>query len=196
MHVHPSASFRSQAPARDTSFRTLLLDHLPRLRAVARGLCRNADDADDLVQQTVLKALTHLDTFRPGSDARAWLITILKNQFRTDYRVARRWIEFNPDRHSPKTAPAQSARLEYHALLEALDRLPPTQREALILVTMSGLSYAEAAQICGCEIGTIKSRVNRARSSLAGMMDLDPAGLGPDGIAMAALCSEHRPNAR
>lgn len=145
----------------------LMLASVPALRAFAISLCGKVDRADDLVQAALLQALSHIDSFQPGS-MRAWLITILRNIYRTEHR--KRWREVQDSEGSYAATltsqPDQTSGLEFRELLAALGRLPPDQREALILVGVSGLSYEEAAEICGCAIGTIKSRVHRARARL------------------------------
>jgi RNA polymerase sigma-70 factor (ECF subfamily) len=149
-----------------------ILAAVPSLRAFAISLSGNADRADDLVQETLLRALANIDSFQPGSNLPAWLFTILRNLFRSDYRKRRREVEDAEGNYAKtlKTQPSQNAHLEFEEFRTALDKLPQDQREALILVGASGFSYEDAAAICGCAVGTIKSRVNRARSKLAATM--------------------------
>jgi RNA polymerase sigma-70 factor (ECF subfamily) len=135
------------------------------------------------VQETLLRALANIDSFQPGSNLAAWLFTILRNLFRSDYRKRRREVEDADGSYAKtlKTQPAQSAHLEFEEFRAALDKLPQDQREALILVGASGFSYEDAAAICGCAVGTIKSRVNRARSKLSALLYVDGAeDFGPD----------------
>ena len=148
------------------SLRDDILAAVPSLRAFAISLSGNADRADDLVQETLLRALANIDSFQPGSNLPAWLFTILRNLFRSDYRKRRREVEDAEGNYAKtlKTQPSQNAHLEFEEFRTALDKLPQDQREALILVGASGFSYEDAASICGCAVGTIKSRVNRARS--------------------------------
>src|SRR5262249_18933729 len=156
---------------------------VPSLRAFAISLSGNADRADDLVQETLLRALANIDSFQPGSNLPAWLFTILRNLFRSDYRKRRREVEGAGGHYATPltTQPSQSAHLEFEEFRTALDKLPQDQREALILVGASGFSYEDAAAICGCAVGTIKSRVNRARSKLAALLYVDGAeDFGPD----------------
>ena len=177
----------------DDAMRDAMLGAVPRLRAFAISLCGNVDKADDLVQETLLRALSHIDQFEPGTNMPAWLFTILRNLFRSDYRKRRREVEDDDGSYAEtlKSQPEQSGRLEFEELPGALAKLPPDQREALILVGASGLSYEEAAQICGCPIGTIKSRVNRARSRLAELLSIESVDdLGPDQTTRAVLMSE------
>ena len=141
---------------------------MPSLRAFAISLSGNGDRADDLVQETLLRALANIDLFQPGSNLPAWLFTILRNLFRSDYRKRRREVEDADGSYAKtlKTQPAQGAHLEFEEFRAALDKLPQDQREALIFVGASGFSYEDAAAICGCAVGTIKSRVNRARPTV------------------------------
>ncbi|MEJ0096983.1 MAG: sigma-70 family RNA polymerase sigma factor [Bauldia sp.] len=156
---------------------------VPRLRAFAMSLSGNVDRADDLVQETLVRALANIDSFQPGTNLTAWLFTILRNHFRSEYRKRRREVEDVDGRHteSLKSQPAQMGHVELAEFRAALDKLPPDQRETLVLVGASGFSYEEAAEICGCAVGTIKSRLNRARTRLAELMDVQDAGdFGPD----------------
>lgn len=149
-----------------------LLAVIPNLRAFAVSLCGNVDHADDLVQETLVKAWSNLDSFVEGTNLRAWLFTILRNIYYSEYRKRRREIA-DPDgvfAGNLATAPAQSGHMDLLDFRAALQQLPSDQREALILIGASGLSYEEAAGICGCAIGTMKSRVNRARNRLAEML--------------------------
>ena len=153
-------------------------------------LCGQVDRADDLVQDTLLRALSHIDRFERGTNLNAWLFTILRNLFHSEYRKRRREVE-DPDGSYAgrlKVQPEQGSRLDFEDFRSALAKLPHDQREALLLVGASGFSYEEAANICGCAVGTIKSRVNRARSRLAGLLAVDDVeDLGPDRMTRAAL---------
>jgi RNA polymerase sigma-70 factor (ECF subfamily) len=163
----------------ESSIRDAMLAAVPGLRAFAISLSGNVDRADDLVQETLLRALANIDSFEPGTNMSAWLFTILRNLFRSEYRKRRREVEDSDGRFAEtlKSQPGQPSHMEYQEFRAALDRLPADQREALILVGASGFSYEETAKICGCAVGTIKSRVNRARNRLAGMLGLeDEAG--------------------
>ena len=144
-----------------------LLAAMPRLRAFAISLCRNGDHADDLVQDTLLRACANIMSFTPGTNMLAWLCTIMKNHFFSECRRRRKPFESIEDHaDSVVSKPAQVAHAECNELWTALDKLEPRQREVLIMIGASGLSYDEAAKICGCPTGTIKSRVNRARAEL------------------------------
>src|SRR5271157_3703030 len=167
----------------DPAIREQVLATVPSLRAFAISLSGNIDRADDLVQETLLRALTHIDSFQPGTNMPAWLFTILRNLFRSEYRKRRREVEDVDGRHAEtlKSHPEQNGRVEFEEFREALAKLPGDQREALILVGASGFSYEEAAMICGCAVGTIKSRVNRARTRLAELLSIESIeDLGPD----------------
>ena len=150
-----------------THVRETMLAAVPSLRAFAISLCGNVDRADDLVQEALLRALANLSSFQPGTNMSAWLFTILRNLFRSEYRKRRREVEDVDGSYADQltSLPEQTGRLELDEFREALNLLPPEQRESLILVGATGFSYEEAAQICGCAVGTIKSRVNRARRS-------------------------------
>ena len=174
----------------EPEIRDALLAAVPSLRAFAISLCGQVDRADDLVQDTLLRALSHIDRFERGTNLNAWLFTILRNLFHSEYRKRRREVE-DPDGSYAgrlKTQPEQGSRLDFEDFRTALSKLPPDQREALLLVGASGFSYEEAANICNCAIGTIKSRVNRARSRLANLLAVDDVeDLGPDRMTRAAL---------
>ncbi len=174
----------------DPSVREAVLAAVPSLRAFAISLCGNVDRADDLVQETLLRALANINSFEPGTNMSAWLFTILRNLFRSEYRKRRREVEDTDGSYaeSLKTQPDQTARVEFQEFRSALARLPADQREALILVGASGFSYEEAAGICGCAVGTIKSRVNRARTRLAELLSIESADdFGPDRETRAVL---------
>src|SRR6478736_6745499 len=167
-----------------------ILAAVPSLRAFAISLSGNADRADDLVQETLLRALANIDSFQPGSNLPAWLFTILRNLFRSDYRKRRREVEDADGNYARtlKTQPTQTTRIEFEEFRAALDKIPQDQREALILVGASGFSYEDAAAICGCAVGTIKSRVNRARTKLADLLSIDSVDdFGPDRATRAVL---------
>ena len=172
------------------SLRDDILASVPSLRAFAISLSGNGDRADDLVQETLLRAIANINSFQPGSNLPAWLFTILRNLFRSDYRKRRREVEDAEGNYAKtlKTQPAQNAHLEFEEFRAALDKLPQDQREALILVGASGFSYEDAAAICGCAVGTIKSRVNRARSKLSALLYVDGAeDFGPDNTVRAVI---------
>ena len=174
----------------DPIIRDQVLSTVPSLRAFAISLCGNIDRADDLVQETLLRALSHIDSFEPGTNMPAWLFTILRNLFRSEYRKRRREVEDADGRYAEtlKSHPEQTGRGEFEEFRTALAKLPSDQREALILVGASGFSYEDAAGICGCAVGTIKSRVNRARSKLSALLYVDGAeDFGPDDTVRAVI---------
>ena len=161
----------------DNDWRDQVVAMIPALRAFAWSVSRNGSDADDLVQDTLIKAWSHRDKFEPGTNLRAWLFTILRNTYYTAVVRRRREVRDEDDQHAKSltSAPTQEWGLTMRALQAALNQLPVEHREALILVGAAGLSYEEAAEICGCALGTIKSRVNRARNRLLKLMDIDGA---------------------
>jgi RNA polymerase sigma-70 factor (ECF subfamily) len=179
----------------DESVRQDILGAVPGLRAFAISLCGNVDRADDLVQEALLRALANIHSFQPGTNMSAWLFTILRNHFRSEYRKRRREVE-DSDGHyaeSLTSHPEQHGQLELSEFRTALAKLPEEQREALILVGASGFSYEEAAEICGCAIGTVKSRVNRARTRLADLMSIQGVDdFGPDHETRAVLVGTRR----
>jgi len=154
-----------------------MLAAVPSLRAFAISLSRSVDRADDLVQETLLRATANISSFRPGTNMPAWLFTILRNQFRSEYRKRRREVEYADGTYTESltSAPGQHSHLALKELATALAKLPLVQREALLLVGASGFSYDEAAAICGTPVGTIKSRTNRARTLLAELLGFDSA---------------------
>ncbi|HMN51437.1 MAG: sigma-70 family RNA polymerase sigma factor [Xanthobacteraceae bacterium] len=172
-----------------------ILGTVPKLRAFAISLSGNVDRADDLVQETLMRAIASIDSFQPGTNMQAWLFTILRNRFRSEYRKRRREVEDADGSYvgSLVAQPEQSGKLEFKELRTALEKLPSDQREALILVGASGFSYEEAAAICGCAVGTIKSRVNRARTRLAQELNIDNAeDFGPDRNTRAVMAASDR----
>jgi RNA polymerase sigma-70 factor, ECF subfamily len=180
----------------DPTLRDTMLAAVPSLRAFGISLCGNVDRADDLVQETLLRALANIDSFQPGTNMSAWLFTILRNLFRSEYRKRRREVEDADGRYAEtlKSQPEQTSRVEFEEFRVALDKLPEDQREALILVGASGFSYEEAAEICGCAVGTIKSRVNRARTRLSTLLSINNADdFGPDLTTRSVLAGNDRP---
>jgi RNA polymerase sigma-70 factor (ECF subfamily) len=155
--------------------RDAMLAAVPRLRAFAISLSGNVDRADDLVQEMLLRAIAGINSFQPGSNMSAWLFTILRNLFRSEYRKRRREVEDTDGRYAEtlKSPPGQHSRLELEEFRVALAKLSADLREALLLVGASGFSYEEAAAICETPVGTIKSRVNRARTRLSKLLSID-----------------------
>ncbi|MCB5175825.1 MULTISPECIES: sigma-70 family RNA polymerase sigma factor [Microvirga] len=173
----------------EASLEQQMLAAIPHLRAFAVSLTGDLDRADDLVQGALLTGIDKIHTFQIGTNIQAWLFTILRNRFRTEYRKRKREVE-DPDgvwAQLAAVAPSQESHLDFCDLQRALAELPLNQREALLLVSAEGMSYEEAAQICGTNIGTIKSRVNRARSTLAKLLRVGREELGPDRSMKAAV---------
>jgi RNA polymerase sigma factor (sigma-70 family) len=159
-----------EGPQRDYAavFRDGLTEALPGLRAFALSLVGDASRADDLVQETVLRAWARQELFIPGSNLKAWLCTILRNQFYTECRKRKREIEdVNGAVAAQLTAPAaQEHGSDLQVVWSHIGKLPELQREALLLVGAQGLTYEAAAEVMGCQTGTVKSRVSRARALL------------------------------
>lgn len=151
------------------SAREAILAALPRLRAYAVSLTGSRDRADDLVQEALVRAFEHVSSLQPHTNTLAWLITILRNRFVSDYRKRRHEVEDAGGRYTNHLicGPDQDGWMAFQDFRTALARLPLDQREAIILVGAAGFSYEQAAEISGCPAGTIKSRVSRARSALA-----------------------------
>ncbi|MFO1032984.1 MAG: sigma-70 family RNA polymerase sigma factor [Hyphomicrobiales bacterium] len=178
------------------AFKADLLAAMPSLRAFAISLTGNPDRADDILQETLMKAWANRSSFHEGTSIRAWLFTILRNEFYTYHRKRSREVEDADGRIAANrgTLPEQQARLDLTDMQNALQRLPSEQREALLLVTASDLSYEDAAQVCGTAIGTIKSRVNRARNRLAEILETrDVSEYGAGGEMRAAVTTPVRP---
>ena len=163
----------ARTPAQRAEFKSELTAVVPHLRAFARGLCGHSDMADDLVQETMLKAWAARDRFEPGTSMRAWTFVILRNAYLSDMRRNRFRGEYDEGvAERILTAPAgQEHPVHLSDLQRALQALPAERREALLLVGAGGFSYEEAAQICGCALGTIKSRGGRARAALSEMLE-------------------------
>ena len=176
----------------EPELRDAMLAAVPSLRAFAISLTGNFDRADDLVQDTLVRALANIDRFERGTNLNAWLFTILRNLFHSEWRKMKREVEDVEGAYAARlsTIPEQGGRLDLADFRAALTKLPADQREALLLVGAQGFSYEDAAQICGVAVGTIKSRVNRARARLAQLLAVEDAeDLGPDRLTRAALQS-------
>ena len=157
----------------DQAFKTELAELIPHLRAFARSLCGNATAADDLAQEAMLKAWKARESYQAGTNLKAWCFTILRNLFYSEKRRSWRRQQLDPEVAEATLVSNDnpSSALDLLSLRHALDELPEDQREALILVGAGGLSYEETAEICGCAIGTIKSRVSRARKAVAEILE-------------------------
>ncbi|MGY2049178.1 sigma-70 family RNA polymerase sigma factor [Methylobacterium sp. JK268] len=174
----------------DSEMRALLLGAIPALRAFAFSLTRDADRSDDLVQETLVRAWTKAHTFQRGTNLTAWLFTILRNLFYSEQRKRRREVEDADGVQAARLAilPEQEAHVEFDAFRLALADLPAPQREALILVGAQSFTYEEAAAICGVAVGTIKSRVSRARMRLVAVLGMrGPEDIGSDASTRAAM---------
>lgn len=170
------------------TFGTDIVRNLPRLQRFARRLGGDRSLADDLVQETVLRALAHADQFRPGTNLMAWLTTILNNCY-YDEKRRERWIAPVPvdDLVSPPVvAPQQEWKLFMSEVTSRFAKLPTAQREALMLVGANGFSYEHGARMAGCPSGTMKSRVSRARSNLQRLLDRGTARIEHDSLPVAA----------
>lgn len=152
-----------------------IVEHLQSMRAFARSLTRDHSRADDLVHDTVIKAWTNIGKFKPGTNMHAWLFTILRNTFYSDCRKASREVADHAGALSARMAvlPDHDGKLALAEFRRALETLPNVQREALILIGAEGFTYQATAAMCGCPIGTIKSRVNRARQTLTEILRLE-----------------------
>jgi RNA polymerase sigma-70 factor (ECF subfamily) len=177
----------------DERFRAELVAATPALRAFAYSLTFDQDRGDDLVQDTLLRAWSKSDSYELGSNLKAWLFTILRNRFYETLRRRGREIEDATgalaDRYL-RVSPEQDGHMDFEDLRAALTKLPAHYREAVILVGAQGFSYEEAAVVCGVEIGTIKSRLNRGRLRLVELLGAGAAeDLGPNASMQAALAS-------
>lgn len=180
----------------DADFKQELESLIPHLRAFARSLCGKHDLADDLAQDALLKAWAARKRYKAGTNMRAWVFVILRNQFLSQMRRSRfkgEWDESAAERLL-STPAHQDHEMQLSDLQRALMRLPPAQREALILVGAGGFSYEETADICDCAVGTVKSRVARARAAIETIIDDgslpartdSPAGAGETTAAIMA----------
>ncbi|WP_372894000.1 RNA polymerase sigma factor [Rhodosalinus sp.] len=164
---------QGRTPPRDP--RDEIAEHLKPMRLFALSLTRDINRADDLVQDTVVKAWTNIDKFEPGTNMRAWLFTILRNTFYSDRRRARREVADTDGALAGRIAakPDHDGRLAMADFRAAFEKLPDEQREVLILVGAQGFSYEDAAEMCGCAVGTVKSRANRGRKRLAELLGVN-----------------------
>jgi len=173
-------------------FKQDLLGAIPSLRAFGVSLTQNSDKADDLVQETLVKAWDKQSSFQPGTNLKAWLFTILRNEFYSQMRKRGREVQDSDGAMTARLAihPSQHGSLDLEDFRTALEKLPEDQREAIILIGASGFSYEEAAEICDCAVGTIKSRVSRARTRLQDILKVSgEADYGPDAISSHVMGS-------
>ncbi|MBX4864162.1 sigma-70 family RNA polymerase sigma factor [Rhizobium leguminosarum bv. viciae] len=169
-----SLSLSSPRPAshrqETSSIELEIVELTPALHAFARRFLRSEDDIDDLVQETLLKALNSIHLYHPGTSLKSWLFTILRNTFCSNYRRRKREpVGMDVILEQVAVAPSQEWALRERELRQALTRLSDDRRRALTLVA-AGTSYEDAARICGCRIGTLKSRVSRARETLHSLL--------------------------
>lgn len=177
-------------PALHADPRDRLAGAIPKLRAFAISLARDVTMADDLVQDTILKAWSNIEKFDPATNLDAWLFTILRNTYFSLHRKRGREVQDSSGIYAERlaVAPQQDGVLDLADFRVALGKLPSEQREVLIMVGASGLSYEEVADICGVAVGTVKSRVNRARNRLAKILGIRDAGdLGPDRNSLTVI---------
>lgn len=173
----------SQEDQNQRDFKREMLAALPNLRAFAISLIRSRDRADDLVQDTVMKAWAKQESYQPGTNMRAWLVTILRNEFYSQIRKSGREVQDTDGVYTSRLSvpPEQNGSVDLQDFRAALAQLPDDQREAILLIGASGFAYEEAAEICGCPVGTIKSRVSRARIRLQELLGIkDENEFGPD----------------
>lgn len=188
--TNASAINRPETP----SFKRELLATLPSLRAFAVSLSGRHDKADDLVQDTVMKAWAKQESFELGTNIKAWLFTILRNEFYSQMRKRGREVQDTDGAFTERMAvhPSQYGIVDLNDFRKALDRLPDDQREAVILIGASGFSYEEAAEICHCAVGTMKSRVSRARTKLQELLQVTGEGdYGPDAVSAQVTSIPH-----
>ena len=191
MTAKAKGSSAKVSSAQNSPLRDDLVAAIPNMRAFAISLCGNRDRADDLVQEALVKAWNHLDSFQVGTNLKAWLFTILRNAYFSELRKTKREVADSDGLLAARVAvPAeQHAHLDLKDLSNALAELPVDQREALILVGAEGFSYEDAASISGCAVGTVKSRVNRARAKLTELMNAP----GSDAADVVADDNDERP---
>lgn len=171
-----------------------MLDHLPSLRAFAMSLTRDRSQADDLVQDTIVRAWSKIDQFQVGTNMRAWMFTILRNCFYTQRRKQKREVADEDGAYAEQLSekPAHDGHMALEEFKVAFAKLNDEQREALMLVGASGFSIEEAAQMCGCAPGTIKSRASRGRRRLAELMKLEDGEMPmmTDAVTMGVVLSK------
>jgi len=180
--------------AESPSFKREMLATLPSLRAFAVSLTGRHDKADDLVQDTIMKAWAKQDSFEMGTNIKAWLFTILRNEFYSQMRKRGREVQDSDGVFTERLSvhPSQYGAMDLEDFKKALDSLPADQREAIILIGASGFSYEEAAEICDCAIGTMKSRVSRARVRLQELLDINgESDYGPDAVSAQVTSHTH-----
>jgi RNA polymerase sigma-70 factor (ECF subfamily) len=176
-----------------SEFNGLVEREIPRLRRYARALTRNADRADDLVQETLLRAISKCHLWQTGTDIRAWLFTIMHNLYVNMVRRAVRdeaTVDIEQMSSSLVAVTDPTASRQLHELEATLARLPAEQREVILLVGLEGMSYETAAEVLSVPVGTVRSRLSRGRQALRHLMGLlektERAGATPQAVPLAA----------
>lgn len=182
------AAFGKAQDGRETEFQASLLRMVPNLQRFARSLLRNHVGADDLLQNTLLRAWRSRGSFAPGTNLEAWLFTIMRNQFYNEHRKRGREVQDEDGAQAERmvSLPEQGGHLDLSDVRAALDRLAPSMKQALVLVAIENLTYEETAAVMQCRIGTVKSRVWRARTQLAEMLGYTGLEVGTDEVMLAA----------
>ncbi|SEO49604.1 RNA polymerase sigma-70 factor, ECF subfamily [Methylobacterium sp. UNC300MFChir4.1] len=181
-------AFGRAQDGREKAFQASLLALVPNLQRFARSLLRSHVGADDLLQNTLLRAWRSRASFAPGTNLEAWLFTIMRNQFYNEHRKRGREVQDEDGAQAERmvSLPEQGGHLDLSDVQAALDRLAPPMRQALVLVAIENLTYEETAAVMQCRIGTVKSRVWRARTQLAEMLGYTGLEVGSDDIMLAA----------
>lgn len=180
-------AFGRAQDGREKAFQTALLAMVPNLQRFARSLLRSHVGADDLLQNTLLRAWRSRASFAPGTNLEAWLFTIMRNQFYNEHRKRGREVQDEDGAQAERmvSLPEQGGHLDLSDVQAALDRLAPPMRQALVLVAIENLTYEETAAVMQCRIGTVKSRVWRAREQLARMLGYNGTEIGSDGVMLS-----------
>ena len=181
-------AFGRAQDGREKAFQASLLAMVPNLQRFARSLLRGHGGADDLLQNTLLRAWRSRASFAPGTNLEAWLFTIMRNQFYNEHRKRGREVQDEDGAQAERmvSLPEQGGHLDLSDVQAALDRLAPPMRQALVLVAIENLTYEETAAVMQCRIGTVKSRVWRARTQLAEMLGYTGLEVGSDDVMLAA----------
>jgi RNA polymerase sigma-70 factor, ECF subfamily len=188
-------ALRGQAHEDEREFQDAILAFTPSLIRYANSLARHSPQAEDLVQETLLKAWMNRARFRARSNLHAWLFTILRNTFFNEHRRRKREVLEGESDYADclATVPPQAGTLDLQDVQSALRKLPGTMRDSLVLIAVQNMSYEEAAAVMGCEVGTVKSRTSRARKQLASHLGYDGCDVGADPLTLSALeWSAHR----
>ena len=183
------AALKARGEALTAEVRVGLITALPNLRAYALSLTRDSTRADDLVQETMLKGWRRRESYQAGTNLTAWLTIIMRNTFYSAYRKRVRETE-DPDgtlAAQLSTTPSQGDRVDLQDVQTALEQLPEEQRKTLRLVVIDGLTYEEAAEIMGCPLGTVKSRINRSRQRLVELLGYSGSEIGSDWLSRSAV---------